>query len=119
MYPITVLIAEDDLIVSESLAMSLSLKFKVHKAFNGKDAWEVLQKEEIDCLITDIDMPVMDGLELLEKLKESGHSTKAIVVSGRNCPDTKKRCTELGAGHYLSKPYDTEELIECIHMMTS
>lgn len=111
----TVLVVEDDALMLHSVVLCLEKEFTVLEASDGKKAWNIAKERHIDCIVTDIEMPNMSGLELLDKLKENSHSAKAIVISGRNCPDTKKRSKELGASLYLLKPYSITELIECIH----
>ncbi|MCK4785353.1 MAG: response regulator [Desulfobacteraceae bacterium] len=115
----TVLVVDDDSNIRDIAVFALKKKFTVLAAPDGKKAWDILNSQNIDCLITDIEMPNMCGLELLENLKESGHLAKVIVSSGRNCPDLKKRCTGLGANHFLAKPYTIQELIESVHMLTN
>ena len=115
----TVLVAEDDPSILACAISILKRKFTVIGVPDGKKAWDILNIQKIDCLITDVEMLNMDGLELIEKLKESEHPAKIIVSSGKMCPDLKKRCTGLGANHFLAKPYTLQELIESVYMVTS
>ncbi|MBE9504454.1 MAG: response regulator, partial [Proteobacteria bacterium] len=59
-----ILLVDDEPVLLESTAEYLSKEFHVHLASNGAEAWEILNKENIDCLVTDINMPVMNGFEL-------------------------------------------------------
>ena len=111
------LIAEEEESVLHSLAKSFEDKFYVYKAKNGREAWETMQRCNIYCLITDIEMPEMDGLELLENMRKAGYHSKVIVSTKRNCFDTRLRCGELGIEGYLLKPYDTFQLIELVREM--
>lgn len=110
----TVLIAEDQEELLYSMAKFLERKFDVYKAKHGLEAWETIQKHNIDCLVTDIDMPEMNGLELLETMRNAGYNNKVIVSTGRNCFDTRIRCEALGVRGYLLKPYDISPLPEMI-----
>ena len=69
---------------------------------------------ETTCLITDMQMPGLNGLELQEALKSRGHQTPVIVITGY--PNEKHRSLALanGAVGFLSKPFDEQTLIECL-----
>ena len=69
---------------------------------------------ETTCLITDVQMPGLNGLELQEALQSLGHQTSAIVITAYPNERYRTRALENGAVGYLSKPFDDESLIECL-----
>ena len=85
-----------------------------YEAQNGKAAWETIEKEKPDLVITDVKMPVMDGLELLSCIKKEYPIIRIIVLSGYNDFDYVKCAMRYGAVDYLLKPVDEDELIELL-----
>ena len=69
---------------------------------------------ETTCLITDVQMPGLNGLELQEALQSQGHQTPVIVITAYPNEKHRTRALENGAVGYLSKPFDDESLIECL-----
>ncbi|CAH8719788.1 response regulator transcription factor [Paenibacillus thiaminolyticus] len=78
-------------------------------AENGEDAWEKLQQQPVDLIITDIMMPRMTGLQLIEKVKEAHPQTRFIILSGYNEFMYVKEGIKLGVENYLLKPINIEE----------
>ena len=115
----TVLIAEDEPLILKSVIFILKKKFTVYGAVDGREAWGILTSNKIDCLVTDIKMPNMNGLELLEKMKAQNLPAKTIVTTGFMCPDTRKRCINAGVNLYMEKPYNITKLIEGISNVTA
>jgi two-component system response regulator YesN len=79
-------------------------------AFHGMEAWELMGGHGTDILITDIKMPLLDGLGLIRKVKETGWDTRFIVLSGYDDFEYLKECIKLGIENYLLKPVNEEEL---------
>ena len=77
---------------------------EVHQASSGKEALEFMQKYTVDILITDIRMPSMTGLELLEKVNQMGISPAVIMLSSYNEFELVRSAMQLGAEDYLFKP---------------
>ncbi|WP_106766572.1 response regulator [Paenibacillus faecalis] len=94
----------------ESLGMSV-----VDSVNNGFAAYEVLEKEDIDILVTDIRMPNMTGLELAQKAIEIQEDIRVIFVSGYEDFGYVKQAIALNACSYVLKPMDDQELIEALH----
>ena len=113
-----VLIAEDDPLILKSVLIMLRKKFTVYGATDGCKAWDILTSNKIDCLVTDMEMPNMSGLELLKKMKDQNIYTKTIVTTGQLCPDIKKQCMSLGINQYMEKPYAIKQLITSISKLT-
>ena len=85
---------------------------------NGKDGINILKEEEVDLVITDINMPYNNGLELIQFLRtKHGKKIPVIIVSKINLKETMKHAAELGADGYITKPFDPQELIDTIHSL--
>jgi CheY-like chemotaxis protein len=103
------LIVEDSDTSADTLEVALlSLPdVSVAHAGSGRKAWQLIQSERVSAIITDLQMPHMDGFELIERVRAAtrlGH-LPIIVVSGDSDPDTPERVRRLGADAYFPKPY--------------
>ncbi|MDP1836728.1 MAG: response regulator [Chlamydiales bacterium] len=101
-----VLIAEDSITTRLLLKNILeSAGYIVHAVSDGQDAYEALQKEPYDLLLTDVDMPRMDGFSLTEKVRASSalKDTPIIICTGKGSKEDRERGIELGADAYLDK----------------
>ena len=107
--PATVLVVDDDPLNRAMLSMSLGAAgHEVREAGNGREAMAVLDAHAIDVVLTDIEMPEMDGYGLLEH-RRGDDRLKAIpfiVISGVDDMDSIVACIKLGAEDYLPKPFD-------------
>jgi len=86
------------------------LPYTVHTAMSGAEALDILAKEDIDIMVTDIIMPEMDGLALMKKALPRHPGLECIVISGQDEIATAVEAMTLGALNYLQKPVDTYEL---------
>jgi CheY-like chemotaxis protein len=85
-------------------------KLKVHIAENGKEAKGILNSSEIDLVVTDIGMPIMDGLELLAYMSKDHPGIPVIVMTSFGDPQIEERLKKFSAFLYLEKPFDIKEL---------
>jgi DNA-binding response OmpR family regulator len=93
--------------------------YEVVKAMDGGEGINILNREKIDLLITDINMPYNSGLELLQHVREKlDYRIPVIVMSVISLEETKKHAWELGAVHYITKPFDPGTLIDKIKEIT-
>jgi DNA-binding response OmpR family regulator len=110
----TILIAEDHPELRTYLKEILSSQYSVIEATNGAIAWEILQdeKQKIDLLLSDLMMPQMDGLELLEKVKSNERYAwlPVILLTARSSAEVKLNALRIGVDDYLQKPFREEEL---------
>lgn len=83
-------------------------------AENGRDAISVIESVRPELVITDITMPVMDGLDLSRYIKENHPSTSVIIISGYNEFEYAKRALSYGVMEYLLKPFTPDELIDVL-----
>jgi DNA-binding response OmpR family regulator len=108
----SVLIVEDNKEIIEFLYQSLNSKYKVFRALNGKKALEILQKENISLVVSDIMMPVMDGIELCRTIKTDLQYSHVpiILLTAKNTLDAKIAGLDVGADAYIEKPFAMEHL---------
>lgn len=113
----TVLIVDDDEIWLHAIKKKMDKykkAFSVLTAEDGLDAVEKLKKNVISLVVTDIQMPRMDGLALLAHLSENYPDIPVIVVTAYSTPKSKKAVLERGAAGYIEKPFAIEDLIQKI-----
>ena len=113
---IRVLLVDDEEEFVETLAQRLEVReFDVTTALNGADALERLEDREIDLVILDLQMPDVDGLAVLRKIKELKPLIEVIMLTGHATVETAIEGMKLGAFDFLIKPTETEELVEKIN----
>lgn len=114
----TVLLADDELSVIESLKNEIpweNLGVKtIYTATDGLQALEIIHSHSIDLLITDIQMPHMDGLELLSTLRKENSQIHCILLTAYGEFEYAKQAFSLGVENYLLKPMQTQELMQSI-----
>lgn len=116
---LNVLYVEDDDEVRPLLARFLQRWVKeVHIAINGQEGFEAYQKFRPDVIITDIKMPVMDGLEMAKAIKSQHREVPIIVITAYSERDYFIRSIEVGVDQYVTKPVDTDALLEAIYRGT-
>ncbi len=108
---VTVLVVEDDQMVRLLTKAKLSSLYKIKEAVDGKDALEILDHEHIDLLVVDIQMPNMNGYELVRTLRNVGDITPVIMLTAMNTYAHKKDGFASGVDDYMTKPIDYDELI--------
>jgi DNA-binding NtrC family response regulator len=100
-----ILIVEDDSKVGESIRLLLKKRgYVIHLASNGKEALVLFRREMVDLVITDLVMPKMDGIELLEAVKALRPETEAIVISAQGTIEKAVQAMKLGAFDFIQKP---------------
>ncbi len=116
---ITILIADDEKLIRAGLKKilleNLNIPLEILEAKNGQEALELCQKKNPQLLITDIRMPVMDGVELMKKLKDLTKQPAIIVLSGYDEFSYAKAAIQSGALSYILKPLDKKELINTVN----
>ncbi|MBI5026457.1 MAG: hybrid sensor histidine kinase/response regulator [Nitrospirae bacterium] len=112
-----VLIVDDSLSVRKYVSGFLESKdFRVYTATNGIEALKLLGENEIDLIITDLEMPVMHGYELINELRkeEKFQNIPVVVLTSRGSEKHREKALSLGAKDYLVKPFDEDTLIEVV-----
>ncbi|NOR24600.1 MAG: response regulator, partial [Desulforhopalus sp.] len=110
-----VLIVDDDSSILEVLDARLTAAgFTTHKATSGPEALQILKKQRIDLLVSDIKMPEMSGLELLEKTRTIFPQLPVIFLTAYGTIPDAVDALKSGAVDYLTKPFDGKELVQKI-----
>jgi two-component system chemotaxis response regulator CheY len=106
-----VLIVEDDAATRRLYKFLLANGgYVVLEAEDGVTALEQLSRNHCDLVITDMNMPRMDGMELIQAIRRDYASVYVILITAFGTPDTEKQAMRIGANDYLAKPFDFEEL---------
>ncbi|MFZ1517361.1 MAG: sigma-54 dependent transcriptional regulator [Ignavibacteriaceae bacterium] len=107
-----ILVVDDEEIIRDSLYYILEKEgYHVDKAENGKVAYDKIIANHFDLVITDIEMPVMKGTELLEKIKTLDFQTSVIIITAFGSLDTAISALRNGASDYILKPVEFDELL--------
>ena len=112
-----ILIADDEKIEREGIRYLLALEKgerRIFEAANGKQAMQILRTENIDMILTDIKMPVMDGLELARRAKELFPEIRIVIFSGYNDFTFAQEAIRYGVTDYILKPVDPDNFHEII-----
>lgn len=107
-----ILIVDDERIERNGirfLLKKLNMEFDIDEAVNGLDALEKIRKEDYDILLTDVKMPFMDGIELIDNVVNEKKKLRCVIFSGCNEFDYAKRAIRLGVVDYILKPVDPKE----------
>ncbi|MBQ2901821.1 MAG: response regulator transcription factor [Agathobacter sp.] len=113
------LLAEDELSLSKALVHILEKNhYTVDPVYNGQDALDYIETSEYDAVILDIMMPGIDGITVLKRLRASGNQIPILILSAKSEIDDKVLGLDSGANDYLTKPFDSKELLARIRTMT-
>lgn len=113
------LLAEDELSLSRALVRILEKNnYTVDPVYNGTEALDYLTASEYDAVILDIMMPQVDGITVLKKLRAAGNVVPVLILSAKSEVDDKVNGLDSGANDYLTKPFDSKELLARIRSMT-
>ena len=111
----TVLVVDDEHGVRQSFYMVLKDEFTVLLAGSGNEAIDIFSKNAVDLILLDILLPDIDGIDLLERLKEMDPNTEIIMVTAVKEIQTAVKAIKLGAYEYIIKPFVVDEVITVIH----
>ncbi len=116
-----VLVADDSISVRELERQLLAARgFEVEVAVDGMDAWTRLRDEAFDLLVTDVDMPRMDGIELTKSIKQDSRlrTLPVVIVSYRDRPEDRRRGMDARADSYLTKSdFQDENFLRLVHQL--
>lgn len=106
-----ILVVEDDVQITKILNLNLKLSgFETDSASSIEDAWSKLSQSHFDLILLDIGLPDGSGLDLCQKIRESGNDVPIIFLSARTDEATVVKGIKNGADDYLRKPFGLEEL---------
>ena len=114
---IRILLIEDEEPIRRVLVRILSeedAQYKITEAVDGKKGFDLLKKESFDLVLCDIKMPKMDGIEVLQKAKNSKINTPFIMLTGHGNVETAVEAMKLGAYDFISKPPDLNRLLTSV-----
>ena len=116
---IKLLIVDDERIIRETIASlidwdSLGI-FLIGTAENGIEAYNRILDDYPDIVLTDIKMPGLSGLDLIQRIKEINPDTQFVILSGYGEFKFAQRAMQYGVKHYLLKPCNEEQIIACLN----
>lgn len=114
-----ILLAEDERSLARALVKIFEKNnYSADAVYNGVDALEYLSMGNYDVAIFDVMMPKMDGITALRKLRASGNKIPVLILTAKSEIDDKVMGLDSGANYYLTKPFDTKELLAAIRTIT-
>lgn len=114
-----ILIVDDEEIMHALLtSFIVDLGHHSHSVYNGEDALEIMQEQSFDLVLTDVRMPGISGLELLEKIHQHAPSLPVIVITGHGDPQMSEKAKALGAYDFLIKPLNLAHFMTMIQQIT-
>ena len=118
---IKVIIVDDTEIIIKTLELYLKECGNVEivgTATNGQEAYNLYKEKKPDLIITDMQMPIMTGLELIEKItNEDKEQVRAILITGESNPSIYAKAHELGMEKIIKKPFMKEQIIEMLEKL--
>ena len=113
-----ILIVEDEKMLADSLKTLLESKgFATEAVYDGETGWEYAQTGVYDLLILDVMMPGMDGYQLAREVRAKRCATPILMLTARSGVEDRVEGLNAGADYYLTKPFDTRELMACINAL--
>lgn len=113
-----ILVAEDEKDMNRLISKRLKAEnYSVDSCYNGKEVFEYLACAEYDGIILDIMMPVMDGIQVLKKLRAAGNQIPILLLTAKDSIQDRVMGLDAGADDYLVKPFAFEELLARVRVM--
>jgi len=111
----SVLVVDDELIVRRALCRMLKRTgLTVFDAKDGQEAWDIIQKRIPNLVVSDMNMPHLNGLQLLKKIQENKLAIPFIMITGMPSVDAAVECLKIGAVDYLSKPFEMKKFRDTV-----
>jgi DNA-binding NtrC family response regulator len=114
-----ILVVDDEPGARQSLEVILEDDYQVVSVGSGQEALQTLQRLPVDLILLDVNMPDMDGLEVLRKIKEQDEEVDVIMVSALNLARKAVDAIKLGAYDYITKPYEPEDILSTVARVVS
>lgn len=106
-----ILVVEDEIDLCDSIAEGLEIDgYAVDTCYDGDEAYELVMTESYDLVVLDLNLPGMDGLEVLTEVRKQNKALKILILSARGSVPDKIVGLDSGANDYMTKPFDFEEL---------
>lgn len=114
-----ILLAEDEASLSKALKVILERNnYSVDQVYDGEEALSFLSADNYDCLILDLMMPKVDGITVLKTMRKEGNMLPVIILTAKSEVDDKVLGLDSGANDYLTKPFNSRELLARIRAIT-
>lgn len=114
-----ILLAEDEVSLSKALKVILERNnYSVDQVYDGEEALSFLSADNYDCLILDLMMPKVDGITVLKTVRKEGNMLPVIILTAKSEVDDKVLGLDSGANDYLTKPFNSRELLARIRAIT-
>src|SRR5437667_12158154 len=111
----TVLIVEDDIENRTAIGKVLEgAEYKVRETDNGQQALDIINEENIDILVTDLRLPIMDGVELLKRAKAIEQELEVIMITGHGTVEVAVEAIKEGAYDFITKPVKKAQLLRAV-----
>jgi len=110
----SVLIVDDELGAREALEVVLEDDYYVRSVESGQEALKTIKKTPVDVVLLDVNMPGMDGLEVLRRIKEEDKEIDVIMVSALDLARKAADAIKLGAYDYITKPFEPEDILSAV-----
>ena len=108
----SILVCEDDFAIKTMISTKLRQEnYSVYTAQNGQEALKLMEKQQIDLVISDIMMPEMDGYEFVQTLRETKHTLPILMITAKSQLESLEAAFKLGVDDYMVKPLRLEELV--------
>lgn len=108
----SILVCEDDFAIKTMISTKLKQEnYSVYTVQNGKEALNLMEKQQIDLVISDIMMPEMDGYEFVQTLRETKYTLPILMITAKSQLESLEEAFKLGVDDYMVKPLRLEELI--------
>jgi two-component system OmpR family response regulator len=116
---VRLLIAEDDQVLADGLLRSLrAAGYAVDQVGNGAEADAALSDHDFDCVILDLGLPKLHGLEVLRRLRARGSSVPVLILTAADSVEQRVKGLDLGADDYMAKPFALQELEARVRALT-
>lgn len=113
--PIKILVVDDDDVILHGLCTIFQHKgYQVASTHNGEEAFQLAQSEQFDVILSDLQLGEMDGLALIKNLNSVNPNVPIVLMTGYGSMDVAIRAMKLGAFDYVTKPFQTEHLLEVL-----
>lgn len=109
-----ILVVDDEFGPRESLRMILKPLYEVYTASDGQEALRVISERDIDVVTLDLNMPGLSGIEVLKEIKKLRPEAEVIVITGYGSLGNASEAIRLGAGNFISKPFNVSEIISAV-----
>ena len=115
---VAVLVVDDNEDIRETLALVLSgCGYRCESAKNGVEAMQRVRRARFDAVVTDLEMPEMDGIALTRELRQSFSNLPVMIMTGHSDDDHRETAFRAGAREFLGKPFDFHDLIRKLQKM--